>query len=252
MEAKSVAERAIQIAGREVHVWSVRTDSRDAAARLEWVLSPEERTHAARFRFDHLRGSFIVARATLRALLGAYLRVPPAAIRFRSGPRGKLALDPQCGLQFNLSHSHGLASYAFTLGCEIGIDVERIRPLADCESVARRFFHAGEVADLLSLPDAERLRAFFLCWTRKEAYIKAIGTGLATSLDRCRVTFLPSQPPAIAHMTGDPEAKQPWSLHDLALSPDYAGAIAYRDAPRPITVFPEFHAAAPLSELMSR
>jgi len=231
--------REIQISGREVHVWSVRTDSHDAAARLKWVLSPEEGKRAGRFRFDHLRDSFTLGRAVLRALLGAYLRVAPEGIRFRSGPMGKLALEPDRGLQFNLSHSHGLASYAFTLGSEIGIDIERIRPLANYEDIARCFFGHVEVADLLSLPAPERQRAFFLCWTRKEAYLKAIGTGLATPLDRFRVTFLPGDSPSVTQSLGNPEAQQPWSLHDLALAPDYAGALAYRDDHRPVTVFPQ-------------
>ena len=224
-------------------MWRIRTDSGGAAARVERVLSVEERERAARFRFDHLRDSFMLARAGLRALLGAYLRVSPASIRFRSGPMGKLALESSGGLQFNLSHSHGLASYAFTPGCEIGVDVERVRPLADYEQIARRFFSHAEVMDLLSLPESERQRAFFLCWTRKEAYIKALGTGLSTPLDVFRVTFLPGDRPEITKSPGSFEAEQPWSLHDLALAPDYAGALAYRDEERPVTVFPELDPA---------
>jgi 4'-phosphopantetheinyl transferase len=236
---KSAVEREMEISGREVHVWLVRTESHDAAARVERVLSTEERERAARFRFAHLRDAFTLARAGLRALLGAYLRVPPEGLRFRSGPMGKLALETEGGLEFNVSHSHGLASYTFTRGCEIGIDVERIRPLADYEEIARRFFSHAEVADLLRVPEAERQRAFFLCWTRKEAYIKAIGTGLATPLDVFRVTFLPGTPPRITQAAGSPEAEQRWSLHDLAPAPDYAGALAYRDEERPVTVFPQ-------------
>jgi 4'-phosphopantetheinyl transferase len=238
----------IQISGREVHVWFTPTDSRNAAEEVERVLSPDERERAGRFCFDHLRHSFILARAGLRALVGAYLRVAPEDIRFRCGPMGKLALGRNDTLQFNLSHSHGLASFAFTLGCQIGIDVEWIRPLADFEDIAHRFFNAAEVTDMLSVPESDRRRAFFRCWTRKEAYVKAIGVGLSTPLDQFRVTFLPAEAPRIIQSNGDPEVGSSWSLHDLMLPPDYAGALAYRDVERPVRVFPQVALATLLTD----
>lgn len=201
-------------------------------AQLESLLSAEERERQAAFRFEHLRRDFAVAHGTLRLLLGRYTGADPAKLRFSRGAKGKPALiEAARDLQFNLSHSGRLVVFAFCYGERVGIDVERMRPMRDLEAIAKRFFRADEVADLLSLPEEDREPGFFRCWTRKEAYIKAVGDGISLGLDSFRVTFLPGQSPALTC----PDNSR-WNLHDLKLEEGYAAALAYPGARRPLSL----------------
>ena len=135
-----------------------------------------------------------------------------------------------------------MALYAFTLDCEIGIDVEKIRELNDAESIAARFFSTGELSDLRSVPPCGRALAFFRCWTRKEAYVKATGEGLAVPLNRFQVTLLPESPARFVQLSTDMGAATDWILEHLELAPGYIGALAYRDSPRPCSIHPVIHA----------
>jgi 4'-phosphopantetheinyl transferase len=201
-------------------------------------LTPDETDRGARFRFEHLQRSFILARGALRVLLGRYLETAPRDVEFSYGAKGKPSLAALAGLQFNASHSDGLALFAFTADCEIGVDVEAIRPMPDMEEIAKRFICAEESAELMSIPAEERDQSFFLCWTRKEAYIKATGEGLSAPLDAFRVTLRPDEPARFVHFSNDRAAALAWTMHDLRLGPGYAGALAYRDAPRRLEIFP--------------
>ena len=222
---------------REVHVWSVRLDaSNSAVARFDRLLSPDEQARAGRFVFPHLRRSFTIARGALRVLLGRYLNQAPAEILFTHGPKGKPATAQPGRLKFNLSHSGKLALIALTLDCELGVDVEHFRPSPDLEQLAARFFCADETADLMSLPPPQREAAFFRCWTRKEAYIKAIGDGLSAPLDAFAVTLRPDEPARLLHLNGDPEPARAWTMHDLQPGTGYAAAMAYRDAARTVSL----------------
>jgi 4'-phosphopantetheinyl transferase len=217
-----------------VHLWTVLLEaSEDNFARaLSW-LSEQETARAERFRFDRHRRAFIIGRAALRALLARYLGLEAAAIQFVYGPQSKPALaDPFCSLRFNASNSGSLAAYAFTTGCEIGVDIEQYRPLCDFESIADRFFSPGETAELLNLSPNEKTAGFFNCWTRKEAFIKAMGGGLSIPLDSFRVTLEPGVPARMVSLEGSNEAALGWTLHHFDPAPDYAGAIAYPDQPR--------------------
>ncbi len=205
---------------------------------FERLLAPDEKERAARFRFDHLRRSFVLARGALRTLLGGYLQTSPVSIEFEYGSKGKPALVAPAPIHFNASHSGGLAVFAFTCGCEIGVDVEKIRPIEEMRNIADHFFCPEEAAELMSLAAEQREYAFFLCWTRKEAYIKALGDGLSAPLNRFRVTMQPNQPARFLHLQGDANAARDWTLHDLHLVSDYAAALAYRDAERPVTALP--------------
>jgi 4'-phosphopantetheinyl transferase len=171
-------------------------------------------------------------------LLGQYLGVRPATIQVNYGSKGKPTLGETGAVEFNASHSDGLAVFAFTFDCEIGIDVEQIRSLPDMQQIANRFFCAEEATELMLLPESERQRAFFRCWTRKEAYIKTTGEGLSTPLDGFRVTLQPEVPARLVHVQHDLSAANRWTLHDLELTPAYAGALAYCEAPRPVLLFP--------------
>ena len=219
-----------------MHLWIVRLEaSEDNFARCRSWLSPEETVRMERFYFDRHRRAFALGRAALRALLGNYLGMEAADLRFVYGPQGKPALaDSACPLRFNVSNSGNLAAYAFTIGCEIGVDIEMHRGLSDFENIARRFFSPEETEELLELPEAEKTTAFFHCWSRKEAYIKAMGGGLSIPLDSFRMTLQPGVAARMVSLGGSEDAARSWTMHDFDPAPEYAGAIAYPDAPRSI------------------
>lgn len=211
----------------EVHVWRVNLEQRsDVVARLSGVLSADERVRAERITIAGPRRRFIVGRGVLREILGHYAGISPSDVRFRHGRRGKPALDlERTALRFNLSHSGNLALVALARTREIGVDVERIRLDRDLERIATRFFSKVEVATLLAIPPAERAAAFYRCWTRKEAYIKAIGDGLAIPLDSFDVAFAPGAPATLLASRLDPVQVQRWSMASLEPGPGYAGAL---------------------------
>jgi 4'-phosphopantetheinyl transferase len=237
------------LTGRDVHLWVARLEaSENNSARAFSWLSPDEVERADRFRFDRHRSAFVLGRAVLRALLARYLRIAPEEASFTYGPKGKPALDNAGELRFNVSNSGDLAAYAFTLGCEIGVDVEHRRRLLEIEGIARRFFASDEVTELMRLPDEARPEGFFNCWTRKEAYIKAVGDGLSVPLDSFRVTLEPGVPARMVSLDGSAAAAERWTLHTFTPGPDYAGAIAYEDRERSLTV----HPLATVNELLER
>ena len=182
-----------------MHVWRAALDVPESQVRSLWdTLTADERQRAEHYVFEKDRTHFVVARGLLRVLLGRYLRQDPPHLRFTYGPHGKPALATDTGggaLRFNVSHSHGLALYAITRGREVGVDVERIRPEVAQEKIAERFFSPREVTLLRALPAPLQATAFFACWTRKEAYIKATGEGLTLPLDQFDVSLLPGEPP---------------------------------------------------------
>jgi 4'-phosphopantetheinyl transferase len=195
------------------------------------ALSPDERCRAERFHFDADRRRFSVARALLRTLLGRYLACPPPAVAFVYGPQGRPALaDPVAagGLTFSVSHSHGVALYAFTRDRDVGVDVERIRSDMNTEGIAAQMFSASEQAALSALAAEARLAAFFAGWTRKEAYAKAIGQGLRQRFTEVEVSVTPGAPVRLVCVSSGPEEAARWTLHALAPAPGYAAALAVR------------------------
>jgi 4'-phosphopantetheinyl transferase len=228
-----------RLGSREVQVWGVWLSGSDASlAYYRSMLSPEELQRAERFRFEHLRHSYTRSRGSLRLLLAHYLGLSPNEIQLICRPKGKPILRDSSQIDFNASHSGQMALYAFTVGCELGIDVEQIRRLDDAESIAARFFSTAEASELLSLTPEQRGPAFFRCWTRKEAYVKAVGDGLAISLNRFQVTLLPGIPARFVQLASDMGTAADWTLDHLELAPGYLGALAYRDNRRPTTIHP--------------
>jgi 4'-phosphopantetheinyl transferase len=220
---------------RDIHVWAVPIRARDEIVeQFGRVLTQDELDRAHRFHFEHLQQSFVVTRGALRLLLGAYLDTPPTDIEINYASKGKPYLAPGMRMRFNVSHSGDMALYAFAKDCELGIDVEQIRPLNDLLEVASQNFCKQEVADLLSLPQDQRELSFYLCWTRKEAYIKAIGDGLSAPLDDFRVTLLPNEPARLFHMLNDVDKGREWTMLNLALGTDYAGAMVFGGGERPV------------------
>jgi 4'-phosphopantetheinyl transferase len=228
-----------RLGSREVQIWGVWLSGSDASlAYYRSMLSPEELQRAERFRFEHLRHSYTRSRGSLRLLLAHYLGRPPSEIQLICRPKGKPILRDSSQIDFNASHSGQMALYAFTVGCELGIDVERLRKLDDAESIAARFFSTAEASELLSLTPEQRGPAFFRCWTRKEAYVKAVGDGLAIPLNRFQVTLLPGIPARFVQLASDMGTAADWTLDHLELAPGYLGALAYRDNRRPTAIHP--------------
>ena len=216
----------------EVHVWRIQLDQGVPQIRtLLPTLATEERERAGRYRFQQDRQKFIVARGLLRRILGSYLDTEPGHVNFCYNAYGKPALESASGLdtiRFNLSHAHDLALVAVSLDREVGIDLEHIRPNFAQEQIAERFFSAQEVATLRRLPKNLQERAFFTCWTRKEAYVKGTGQGLSLPLDQFDVSIIPGEPARLLRTEWDPSEVSRWSLLDLDPGPGYVGALAVK------------------------
>jgi 4'-phosphopantetheinyl transferase len=198
-------------------------------ARLHGILSDFESQRASQFVFEEDRIRFVQAHGFLRITLASYLDVAPELLTFAYSSQGKPRLHPgffDPRLQFNLSHARDLAVVAVTLDNSVGVDVERIHAMADFEGIARHFFSAAEVKELLMLVGEFRLAGFFRCWTCKEAYLKAIGEGLRVPLDQFRVVVDPNQPARLLSIRGDARLADEWSMCDLHVTGGHTGACA--------------------------
>jgi len=188
---------------------------------LEACLSSTERERARRLRFDRDRQRYVVRRGLLRVILGRYLGAAPEELEFQYGDCGKPELDPSTSdgsLRFNLSYTYDLALYAVARGQELGVDVERIRDKSYL-GLATRYFSAAERAELRGLPVESRAQGFFNGWSRKESYVKALGTGLVTRLDSFTVNLTPGEPARL--LSGAPG----WSLAGLDVPAGHAAAL---------------------------
>jgi 4'-phosphopantetheinyl transferase len=196
------------------------------------LLSPEERQRAARFRIGSPRSNFILTRSTLRSLAGYYLGTSPQDLSFRYSEYGKPVLDGPSDLRFNVSHTDGLALIAFVRTREIGVDVEKIKAATDAKTLAERFFSIRERGALENLSGEELHAAFFRCWTRKEAYVKARGEGLSLPLDQFDVSVAEDELKALLATRPDSSEAGKWMLRDLPTSPGYAAALAVAETVR--------------------
>jgi 4'-phosphopantetheinyl transferase len=214
----------------EVHVW--RATLNQPASQIQSFrhsLAADERARAERFHFERDRKHFIAARGVLRAILGRYLKRAPECLSFCYSSYGKPALAGESGgdaIRFNVSHSHGIALYAVTRGREVGVDLEHIRSDLAVAEIAERFFSQPEVAMLRALPTEAQREAFFRCWTRKEACLKARGEGLSLPLDQVDVSLVPGEPDTAPGTQPDSSEASRWSFQELAPAPGYAAALA--------------------------
>jgi|SRR5688572_22460025 len=221
---------SLSLSSEEVHVWRAHLEPPPELLQgLLRTLDTDEQTRASRFHFEKHRRRFIAGRGVLRSLLGRYLEIKPEEVRFAYGPYGKPTLDAthHAGpLRFNASHSHELAVYAFAQDHDVGIDVEYIKEDFATQEIAERFFSKYEVGILRALPREEQGAGFFRCWTRKEAYIKAIGSGLSHPLDQFDVTLAPNEPAALLRDHRDPEVATHYEMFNVDLPAGYVGALA--------------------------
>jgi len=231
--------KELTLTSAEVHVWCAALDPPvSCVEQLQRLLSADELQRASRFHFPRDRRRFSVARGVLRDILSRYLGVPPAALAFRYSAYGKPALvdvAAQEGLRFNISHAHELALFAITCGPEVGVDIEYLHRTIACEEIAERFFSARERASLRAVPEEMKQQAFFNCWTRKEAYIKAHGEGLSLPLDQFDVSLPPGEPAALLATRVDPHDARRWSLQAVTPGPGYVAALAIEGQARHLT-----------------
>jgi 4'-phosphopantetheinyl transferase len=213
----------------DIHIWRGWLDQPAwHVQQLAQTLSADECVRANRFRFEMDRTRFIVARGLLRSILGYYLGIEPGQVRLCYGRHGKPYLheDFRALIRFNVAHSHQLAVYAFARAREIGIDLEYARPMPRSQQTAAEFMSAHEMALLSELPIDQQQEAFYLCWTRKEAYVKATGIGLEQPLGRLSVSLVPGEPARLLNVEGNPGETYHWSLRSFRPAPGYVAALA--------------------------
>jgi 4'-phosphopantetheinyl transferase len=217
-----------------VDVWSAALDLAPAAMpRLAACLSPDEHARAGRFVSARDRDRFVAGRSFLRRLLAEYLGTESGDVCFHYALHGKPALaGSDAALRFNLAHADAIAVCAVVSGCEeIGVDVERVRPMAEVEAVARTVLSPRELAHFHALPAAARLHAFYEAWTRKEAFVKALGCGLSRPLDSFDVAFGPGERARLLRSLADPSETTRFTLHAFEPEAGYVGAVAMSGKP---------------------
>jgi len=210
-----------------VHLWQTPLEDRasEVTSRFE-LLSRDKQERALRFREGRPRNDFVVTRGTLRTLLARYLGTAPQEVQFCYGRNGKPLLGSNSNLRFNVSHTHGLAILAFAKNRAIGVDVENVNRETDAKRLAERFFSQSERQALRHLSGQQLQAAFFRCWTRKEAYIKATGDGLALPLSQFDVSIAAGDRDALLATRPDRSEASRWTICDVPVIAEYAAAVA--------------------------
>lgn len=220
---------SLDLASNDVHVWRAKLDpSEECTKQLTRMLSDDEQKKMRRFHYDKDRKRFIVTRGVLRKIMSRYLNIKPSHIQFGYSTHGKPYLVEKLRgekICFNLSYSHNLSLYAFTKSRRVGIDIEYVRPFVDVDQIVAGFFSSNEQAIWQQLPEKQKQEAFFNCWTRKEAYIKARGEGLSLPLDQFEVSFAPGKPAALLGTDGALDQTSRWLLRVIQSDSSYAAAL---------------------------
>jgi 4'-phosphopantetheinyl transferase len=217
----------------DIHLWAVKlVGSPELEDNLVRLLSLDEKRRACRFCQASLRRNFTLSHGILRVLLGQYLHLEPVEVDFRYGSTGKPSLSAQTSrLQFSMTHSDQFVVYAFANDCELGVDIERVTAFPDMDAVAAEFFCPEEYSELVDVDPTQRNAAFFNCWTRKEAYVKALGGGLSIPFDGFRVSLRPGYPAVLAR-SYEHSHEQSWHMHHLTPAPGYVGALVFAGGDR--------------------
>lgn len=225
MTPESKPRPSAPTAGSQIDLFVFSLDlEEDELAALGAHLSPEEDQRGRRFVEDRDRRRYVAARGRLRDILSSYAGTPPGELEFSYGDRGKPYLASARKPFFNLTHSAHLAALAVSPRFEIGVDIERLREVR--RDLPKRYFSAAEVSALDALEGAAWQAAFFRCWTRKEAFIKALGEGMHQPLKSFSVSFAEAEPARLDWLEGDAAAPSNWTLLDFTPAAGFAGAIA--------------------------
>ncbi len=224
------AAARLAIAEAEVHLWRSRLDH-PPGNMAEWAdtLSQDEHARAARFHYSRDRARFIAGRGQLRSILARYLGTTPEFVAFTYSPAGKPALArpfDKAMLEFNVAHSHDLVLIAVACQRSVGVDVEFLRPLADAEQIATRFFTPAEQSMLLREPPEVRATMFMRLWVCKEAYLKALGRGIVEGLSDVEVLFPAQASSSLIVPTGESTVSSSWTLQLLSPAPGYVAGLA--------------------------
>lgn len=225
---KWVGNHCFSLAEKEIHIWRVNNDIiSNGLGILVKVLSEDELAKSERFYFEKDRRQFIISRSILRRLLGNYLDEAPEKLGFEYTSNGKPKLASGCRniICFNLSHSHSYTLFAFALHHDVGIDVEWVLGNIKTEDIASRFFSPDEIEILDQTPPKDRKRIFFQFWTRKEAFLKAIGSGLTLPLNVCDVSTMTGNTFSPMKTVGNLQSNGSWFGMDLFPAQDYTAAV---------------------------
>jgi len=225
----------------EIHLWRINLERPEAdESRLYYCLSAEECDRAARFHYIRDRKNFLIRRSVLRHLLASYQGVNAKIVRLSAAPNGKPFMEGQdgpAGIRFSCSHSDSWGLIAIGRGCELGVDLERRRPLADLLDLANACFSDQEIGEFRGIPEALKPHCFFDAWTRKEAFLKAIGLGLSFALKDFSVSLAPDQPAKLLNVKNDLTAVDRWKMLSLEVNPDYSAALVVEDVPASLRCF---------------
>lgn len=230
-QAWHVAAAAPKLEPLDLHLWYLALDTQEDESRLWDCLTDDERRRADRFHFPQHRRRFFIGRGWLRQILSSYLGVEPAEVPFEYSGLGKPRIrgsQPNQGICFNFSNSHERALLGVARDVELGVDIERLRPMQSLAGMAQRFFAEPEQQAILTLPEPKRTESFFCCWTRKEAFLKAIGKGLTFPLSHVVVDVHRQAQVAIRTIQDPAHQAAQWSLQHLEIEPDYVAAAACR------------------------
>ena len=210
----------------EVHLWRIEVDrGAHGSPEVGPPLDDEELERARRFHFESDRDRFVTCHVAMREILAAAAGIAPSEVEYRYGSHGKPDLEPARRIHFNLSHTRGLAMIALTCDGPVGVDVEVVRHEDPPLEVADRFFSPAEVRELEATPDSGKAWAFFRCWTRKEAFIKALGEGLSRDLQSFDVSLAPDRGARLVATRPDADEAERWRLIEIDVGPDHAGAL---------------------------
>ncbi len=215
---------------KTIHIWHCNFDyNRDKITKYSALLSKDEQQKASRFKFKKDEDCYIITRGILRLLLASYLKVEVKEIAFKYTSFGKPLLAMESQLKFNVSHSGDLAAFAFCHETEVGIDIEKIKTNFDVLELAQNFFSKNEIIALEKQPKEEQVKAFYRCWTRKESFIKAEGSGLSFPLNKFTVSLNTDYEASLLETHWDSAEKENWRLFSFLPGDSYIGALAVRN-----------------------
>jgi 4'-phosphopantetheinyl transferase len=211
----------------------------EISADLYFILSSEERSFLQRIRNETLQKQHIKVRAGVRLILAAYLKQSCDKINIAKTVHGKPYLPDYPEIQFNISHSGNLLLVAISPIGSVGIDIEQLKPrLRDFSGLVAKCFAPSEITYWNALPESEKAAEFYQFWTRKEAFVKAVGRGLAIGLEQC--VIVSGKQPYFLSIPENYGFSSDWRLFDLTLTADLYGAIVLENSKIPTNfVLPE-------------